>query len=350
MPAFKVSALAGLCGGMAEGDVEREISSASSLEDATATQVSFVASLKAAETAKRSRAGCLLVPNDFAPIDRSTVVRVSDPRAAFARLLTHLHPARPEEPGVHATAVIAPTAVIGAECHIGPHVRIQAGAQLGDGCTVHAGCDIGRAVIIGEGSLLYPNVTVYHDVRIGRRAILHAGCVVGADGFGFAFSGGRYEKFPQIGSVEIGNDVEIGANTCIDRAALGVTRIGDGVKLDNLVHVGHNCQIGKHVVIAAQAGFSGAVEVGDYAVIGGQVGVGEKATIVPRAIIGGQAGVLSGKTMRITEPVWGTPVQPVKEHLAQLAALSRLPELLNEVKRLKQRIEELEKNQELEKN
>jgi UDP-3-O-[3-hydroxymyristoyl] glucosamine N-acyltransferase len=189
---------------------------------------------------------------------------------------------------------------------------------------------------------LHPNVTLYPHVRIGRRVILHAGCVVGADGFGFAFSGGRYEKFPQIGSVEIADDVEIGANTCIDRAALGVTRIGEGTKLDNLVHIGHNCNIGKHVVIAAQAGFSGGVDVGDNAVIGGQVGIGEKAKITSRAIIGGQAGVLSGKTMRTTEPVWGTPVQPVKQHLQQLAALSRLPELLDEMKRLKQRIEELE--------
>jgi UDP-3-O-[3-hydroxymyristoyl] glucosamine N-acyltransferase len=342
MPAFTVATLAGMCGGTAEGDAEREISSANSLEEASSTQLSFVASQKAAASAKSSRAGCLLVPVGFDRPDRVTVIRVDDPRAAFARMITVLHPSRKETPGTHPTAVVASSARIGSGGYIGAHVTIGEHAQLAEGCTVHSGCRIGEYVAIGEGSLLHPNVTLYPHVRIGRRVILHAGCVVGADGFGFAFSGGRYEKFPQIGSVEIADDVEIGANTCIDRAALGVTRIGEGTKLDNLVHIGHNCNIGKHVVIAAQAGFSGGVDVGDNAVIGGQVGIGEKAKITSRAIIGGQAGVLSGKTMRTTEPVWGTPVQPVKQHLQQLAALSRLPELLDEMKRLKQRIEELE--------
>lgn len=344
MPAFKVAVLAEMCGGTAEGDIERVINSVSSLEDANPNQLSFVANQKAAVSATSSRAGCLLVPHGFQRPDGLTVVRVADPRAAFARLIALLHPARAKEPGTHPTAVIAPTARIGSGCYIGAYVTIGEHAELGDSCTIHAGSHIGESVVMGEGCLLYPNVTLYRDVRIGRGAVLHAGCIIGADGFGFAQTGGRYEKFPQIGTVEIGDDVEIGANSCIDRAALGVTRVGDGSKLDNLVHVGHNCQIGKHVAIAAQAGFSGAVEIGDHAVIGGQVGVGEKAKIVAGAMIGGQAGVLSGKTMRLTEPVWGTPVQPVKEHFAQLAALSRLPELLGEVKRLKQRIEKLEKS------
>lgn len=342
MPAFTVATLAGMCGGTVEGEAEREISSVNSLEEASPTQLSFVASQKAVASAKSSQAGCLLVPTGFDRPDGVTVIRVDDPRAAFARMIAVLHPARKETPGTHSTAIVAPTARIGEGSYIGAYVTIGEYARVADGCTVHSGCHIGEYAEIGEGCLLHPNVTLYPHVRVGRRVILHAGCVIGADGFGFAFSGGRYEKFPQIGSVEIADDVEIGANTCIDRAALGVTRIGEGTKLDNLVHIGHNCRVGKHVVIAAQAGFSGGVNVGDNAVIGGQVGVGEKASIVSRAIIGGQAGVLSGKTMRTTEPVWGTPVQPVKEHLQQLAALSRLPELLDEVKRLKQRVDELE--------
>ena len=342
MPAYKVAALAKMCGGTVEGDTEREIASVNSLEEATSSQLSFVANQKAAANAKSSRAGCLLVPEEFDRAENMTVVRVGDPRAVFARMIALLHPPRMESPGVHTTAVVAATARIGDGCCIGAHVTIGERAQLGDRCTVHAGCYIGESAVVGEDCLLHPNVSVYPDARIGRRVILHAGCVIGADGFGFAFSGGRYEKFPQIGTVEIGDDTEVGANSCIDRAALGVTRVGEGTKLDNLVHVGHNCQIGKHVAVAAQAGFSGGVEIGDYAVIGGQVGVGEKAKIISRAVIGGQAGVLSGKTMRTPEPVWGTPVQPVKQYLQQLAALSRLPELLDEVKRLKHRIEELE--------
>jgi UDP-3-O-[3-hydroxymyristoyl] glucosamine N-acyltransferase len=161
---------------------------------------------------------------------------------------------------------------------------------------------------------------------------------VGADGFGFAFSNGRYEKFPQIGTVEIGDDVELGANTCIDRAALGVTRIGEGTKIDNLAHIAHNCTIGKHVVIAAQTGLSGGVTVGDYAVIGGQVGVGDKATIEPRSVVGSGAGILTSKIVRAGEPVWGTPARPLREHLKQLAAIGRLPETLREWKELRQQI------------
>ena len=150
---------------------------------------------------------------------------------------------------------------------------------------------------------------------MGHRAVLHTGCVIGADGFGFVFEGGRYEKFPQVGTVEWGDDVEVGANSCVDRGALGATRIGEGTKLDNLVHIGHNCRIGRHVVIAAQTGLSGGVEVGDYAVIGGQVGIGDKARIEPGAVLGSGCGVLTSKIVRAGEPVWGTPARPLKQYL-----------------------------------
>ena len=197
--------------------------------------------------------------------------------------------------------------------------------------------------MIGEGCLLYANVTIYDRVRIGSRVILHAGSVIGADGFGFAFTGEHYEKFPQIGTVDIGDDVEVGANTCIDRAALGATRIGEGTKLDNMVHIAHNCQIGRHVVIAAQTGFSGGVAVGDYAVVGGQVGVGEKLAIEPRSVVGSGAGILTSKIVRAGEPVWGTPARPLREYLQQLAALTKLPAMLEQLKELRSRVEELEK-------
>ncbi len=154
--------------------------------------------------------------------------------------------------------------------------------------------------------------------------MLHAGVVIGADGFGYVLTDGIYENFPQIGRVEIGDRVEIGANSCVDRAALGVTRIGDGTKLDNLVHVGHNCQIGRNVVVAAQTGFSGGVVVEDYAVIGGQVGIGDKARIESGAILGSGSGVLTSKIVRAGQPMWGTPARPLKQHLEQLAVLSRM--------------------------
>jgi UDP-3-O-[3-hydroxymyristoyl] glucosamine N-acyltransferase len=167
---------------------------------------------------------------------------------------------------------------------------------------------------------------------------------LGADGFGFVLTGRHYEKFPQIGTVEIGDDVEIGANSCVDRAALGVTRIGNGTKIDNLVHVGHNCRIGNHVVIAAQTGFSGGVVVEDHAVIGGQVGIGDKARIESGAVLGSGCGILTSKIVRGGQVVWGTPARPLKEYLAQLANLARLPRLREEVNELKRQISEIRKS------
>jgi UDP-3-O-[3-hydroxymyristoyl] glucosamine N-acyltransferase len=219
--------------------------------------------------------------------------------------------------------------VIGAHTRIGAETRIGAGTQLGE------------TVTVGEKCNIYPRVTVYEATVIGNRAILHSGCVIGADGFGFAFTRGKYEKFPQVGRVVIGDDVEIGANSCVDRAALGATVIGDGAKLDNMVHIAHNCRLGRHVVIAAQTGFAGGVVVEDYAVIGGQVGVGERARIESGAVLGSGAGVLSAKIVRKGEVQWGTPARPLKKYLEQLANLSRLPGLRAEVEKLRQRLDEM---------
>jgi UDP-3-O-[3-hydroxymyristoyl] glucosamine N-acyltransferase len=227
-------------------------------------------------------------------------------------------------PGVH------PTAVVGE------------GSRIGAGSSVGAGCVIGRRVLIGEGCVLHANVTIYDDVDVGARVILHSGCVLGADGFGFVQEGERWVKFPQIGRVVIGDDVEIGANSCVDRAALGVTWIGEGTKLDNMVHVAHNCRIGRHVVVAAQTGFSGGVVVEDYAVIGGKVGIGDKARIETRAVLGSGCGVLSSKIVRAGQVVWGTPARPLKEHLEQLASLARLPGMRKELAELRRRLEDLE--------
>jgi UDP-3-O-[3-hydroxymyristoyl] glucosamine N-acyltransferase len=216
--------------------------------------------------------------------------------------------------------------VIGSDVVIGDMVSIAANAVIGDN------------VRIGDHSIIHPNVTVYHDVSIGRRTVLHSGAVIGADGFGFILRDGAYENFPQVGRVEIGDDVEIGANSCVDRAALGITRIGSGTKLDNMVHIGHNCSIGRHVVIAAQTGLAGGVVIEDYAVIGGQVGIGDKARIESRAVLGSGAGVLTSKIVRGGQIFWGTPARPLKEHLEQLAVLARLPEIRKEWSELKQKL------------
>jgi UDP-3-O-[3-hydroxymyristoyl] glucosamine N-acyltransferase len=324
MPALTVAQIAEHCGGTAEGDAHLEITSVGSLESAREAQLSFVANRKAATAARTSAAGCLLVPADFDNSAKRTVIRVHDPRRSFARITRILHPEPERKPGIHPSAVIALSAVVASDCSIGPNVVIGERTSIGRGGRLMAGCVIGDDVTLGEFCTLHPNVTIYAGIRLQNRVILHSGCVIGADGFGFAFTGEHYEKFPQIGAVEIEDDVELGANTCVDRAALGITRIGKGTKIDNMVHVGHNCTIGKHVVIAAQSGFSGGVAIGDYAVIGGQVGVGDKATIQSKAVVGSGAGILSSKIVRAGEPVWGTPARPLREHLRQLAMLARL--------------------------
>jgi UDP-3-O-[3-hydroxymyristoyl] glucosamine N-acyltransferase len=308
--------------GASEDDGALEISGVAPLESAARHDLAFVGNRKAAATAAESRAGCLLVANDF-PKGR-TLIRVADPRAAFARAIGLLYPKRPITPGVHPTAVISALAQIAKSAAVGPHVTIDDGVHIGERSSIGPGCSIGPDVSIGEDCILHANVTIYGQVKIGNHAILHSGCVLGADGFGFVRSGGHYEKFPQIGRVEIGDDVEIGANSCIDRAALGVTSIGAGSKLDNLVHIAHNCRIGRNVVIAAQTGLSGGVIVEDDAVIGGQVGIGDKARIESGAVLGSGSGILTSKIVRKGQVVWGTPARPLKLYLEQLAALSRL--------------------------
>jgi UDP-3-O-[3-hydroxymyristoyl] glucosamine N-acyltransferase len=339
---LRVDEIARLLNAGWEGPGDVDISGVAPLESAGPRDLAFVGNRKAGAAARDSQAGCLLVTNDFPP--GRTLIRVADPRAALAASIGWLYPARPAAPGIHPTAVIAPDADVSTSAAIGPHASVGAGSCIGERTRVGAGCAIGEHVRIGSDCVLYARLTIYDNVTIGDRGVLHSGCVLGADGFGFVRAGDHYEKFPQIGTVEIGNDVEIGANSCIDRAALGVTHIGDGTKLDNMVHIAHNCRIGRHVVIAAQTGLSGGVVVEDYAVIGGQVGIGDKARIEAGAVLGSGCGILTSKIVRKGQVVWGTPARPLKEYLALLAHLARLPELREEVRRLEKRLSESEES------
>jgi UDP-3-O-[3-hydroxymyristoyl] glucosamine N-acyltransferase len=307
-----------------EGDPEQEIRRVAPLEDAGPEDLSFVSSSRALKPAAESKAGCLLVPVDFSNVPQRTIIRAPNPRAAAARAIPKIHPRIDPQPGVHPSAVIGPGAIVGYGVSIAPMVTLGAGVKVGAGSFIGTGSVIGDYVQIGEGCRIHPRVTIYREVILGDEVVLHSGSVIGADGFGFVLTDGIYEKFPQVGRVEIGNRVEIGANSCVDRAALGVTSIGDGTKLDNLVHIGHNCRIGRHVVIAAQTGLSGGVIVEDYAVIGGQVGIGDKARIESRAVLGSGSGVLTSKVVRAGQVMWGTPARPLKECLEQMAVLSRL--------------------------
>ena len=342
---MRVRELAEWLGATFEGDGERELAGVAPLETAGASELAFVGSRKAAEQAESSAAGCLIVPLDWPSSSYRTVIRAPEPRTACARAISRFYPTAELKPGVHPTAVIGKDVEMGALVSIGPHTVVGDGTRIGVAASIGAGSIVGKRVVLGEGSVLHPNVTVYDNVDIGRGAILHSGAVIGADGFGYVMEQGRWQKFPQVGRVEIGDFVEIGANSCVDRAALGVTEIGEGTKLDNMVHVAHNCRIGKHVVVAAQTGFSGGVVVEDYAVIGGQVGIGDKARIESRAVLGSGCGVLTSKIVRSGETVWGTPARPLKQHLEQLANLARLPELRREVAELKRRLAELERKE-----
>lgn len=342
---MRVCDIAEWLGATFEGDGEKEIAGVAPLESAGCDDLAFLSGRKAEAAAAASAAGCLIVPLAYAgAVSGRTLIHVADPRAAFARAVSRLLPAVKPAPGIHPSAAIEAGVELGFGVSIAAHVAVGEGSRIGAGSMIGAGCSIGRRVAVGEESVLHANVTIYDDVEIGRRAILHSGAVIGADGFGFVEAGGRYEKFPQVGRVNIGDDVEIGANSCVDRAALGVTWIGEGSKLDNMVHVGHNCRIGKHVVVAAQTGFSGGVVVEDWAVVGGQVGIGDKARIEARAVLGSGSGVLTSKIVRGGKVYWGTPARPLREYLEILANMGRLPEVRRELADLRKRVAELERS------
>ena len=328
--------------GAGEGDGGREILSGNSLERARESEIAFAEGDEREKAAGESCAGCLLVRPGVGGLDGRPLIRVPKPRNSFARVLRWLHPEAAPVPGVHPTAIVAESAELDQGVSVGPHAVIGEGARIGRDTQISAQVKIGERSTLGAECRVHPGVAVSHDVAIGARVTLHAGAVIGADGFGFAFEDDHYEKFPQTGTVEIGNDVEIGANSCVDRAALEKTVIGDGAKLDNLVHIGHSCRIGRHVVIAAQTGLSGGVIVEDYVVMGGQVGIGEKAHIGKRAVVGGQCGILPHRRIEPGATVWGTPSRPHGEYLRKLALFSRLPKLVAELKALGKRIAALE--------
>ncbi|HXD33665.1 MAG TPA: UDP-3-O-(3-hydroxymyristoyl)glucosamine N-acyltransferase [Pyrinomonadaceae bacterium] len=322
------------------GDGGIEIHRVASLETAGEGEISYVEDEKFFEAANSSKASCVIVPAGAA-VSNPCRIEVKRPKLAFALVAELLHPPQKREPLIHESAVIDSTADLALEIYVGPNVIIEEHARIGTGTRIEAGTVIGANVSIGIDCVLHPNVVLYDGVTIGNRVILHAGVCIGADGFGYVRGDMGYHKFPQIGTVIIEDDVELGVYTCVDRGALGRTRIGRGTKLDNLVHVGHNCDIGAHVVIAAQTGISGSVTIEDECVIGGQVGFGDHIHVQSGAVIGSKAGVLPGKIVR-PGVWWGIPIQPLNEYKRLNAHLGRLPHLREEVKELRERLRTLE--------
>lgn len=331
---MKVEEIAGLIGGKLSGDGAADIYGVADIAAATENEIAFVEKV---ETAINSNAACLIVPENFNTNLFQNSITVKNPKLSFAKIAEILH-APQKRTEIHQSAQIGETAELGEEIYVGAFASIGENTRIGNGTQIFEGVRVGANVSIGENCFVYPNAVIYDDVSIGDNVILHSGAVVGADGFGFVRADENgYVKFPQIGAVIIGNNVEIGANTCIDRGALGETRVGDGTKIDNLVQIAHNVRIGERVVIAAQTGISGSTVIEDDCVIGGQVGMGDHATIKSGAIIGSQAGILPGKIVR-AGVWWGTPVQPLDEYKRQNAHLKGISRLKEEIKELKKQI------------
>ncbi len=336
---YTVAELAAHIGGQIIGDDSVPIARIANLDAAGPGDIAFVEDRKHFEAAALSQAACLLIPAP-AEIGVPCAIAVARPKLAFAQIAEILHPALLQPAGVHPTAIIDATAKIAPDVFIGAYATIGASTVIGAASQIYAGCYIGAGVTVGGSCVLRPNVVLYDGVTLGARVTLHAGCVVGADGFGYVRGPEGYQKFPQVGGVVIGDDVEIGANTCIDRGSLGVTRIGNGTKIDNLVQIAHNVEIGERVVIASQTGISGSTVIEDDAVIGGQVGMGDHARVKTGAIIGSKAGVLPGKIVR-PGVWWGVPVVPLDEYKRRNAHVARLPETRAEIKDLRRQLEEL---------
>jgi UDP-3-O-[3-hydroxymyristoyl] glucosamine N-acyltransferase len=312
---------------LGEGAVE--LRGVASMESATADDLIFVESEKHLAAALQSKAGAIIAGEFAASQGGSRPLLISDhPKLSFARAARLLREQSADgDKHVAATATVHASAVLGSGVRIGERAVVAERSRIGDNSRVGAGCAIGADVTLGSGCEIYPNVTIYSGATLGDRVIVHAGAALGSDGFGYVRDRktGHYEKFPQVGRLVIEDDVEIGANATIDRGALDETRIRRGSKIDNLVHIGHNCQIGEDVVIAAQTGLSGSIVVENGVILGGQVGIGEHARIGEGVMLGGQGGVLPNKILRGKGMAfWGTPAQPLREYLKQLAALARI--------------------------
>jgi len=333
-----VQEIADLVGGTIHGDARVEIHTVGSLNRANSGALAY-AEGKYLGDVPTSRASCVLVPSGDFP--GRTVIAVDQPRLAFARVAQWLLPTEQPFDGIHPASIVHENAVLGDDVAVGPWTVIETDVQIGSRTTIYPGSYIGRGCRIGTDCVVYPRVVLYPGVGLGDRVVLHAGTVLGADGFGFVFDGERQIKIPQVGHVKVGSDVELGANTCIDRGALDETVVGEGAKIDNLCQIAHNVQVGSHTVISSQTGVAGSSRIGSHALIGGQVGIADYCLIDDHAIVAAQCGVPSRKRVRAGEVYWGTPARPLRQIKRQQAHLGRLPKLAEEVKRLHAEIEEL---------
>jgi len=335
---FTLGELAEALQAQLDGDPARIVTGVAPLETAGPDQISFLTDPRYRDAARASRAGAFLAPKDVADLPGPTL-HCATPQQALIDLVRLFHPPAPTPPGVDRTAVVAADARVDPTAAVGPLTVIESRAVIGPGVRLHALVHVGPGVQIGEGSVIYPHVSLRDGVRVGRRVVIHAGAVLGADGFGFVFDGSAHRKVPQVGGVLIEDDVEIGANTTIDRATFGDTIVRRGTKIDNLVQIGHNVEIGEHSLLVAQVGVSGSARLGRGVVLGGQAGVADHVTLGDGVMAGAQTGIPSD--VEAGAKVFGTPARPLRLAQRIMVAEGRLPELLQRVRALEQRLEKL---------
>jgi UDP-3-O-[3-hydroxymyristoyl] glucosamine N-acyltransferase len=336
---MRLAELAGRLGATLVGDGERTVVAVRPLDAAGPDDLSFLHNPKYLAQARVSGAGAILLRDADALPGRDLLV-CREPYLALAQAIELLHPGEAAAPGVHPSAIVAADAMIGAEASVGPCAVVGAGSRIGERSVIGAGCVLGRRVEVGAGCLLHPRVVIEDGCRVGDRCILHAGVVVGSDGYGFATVGGVHHKVPQIGIVVLEDDVELGANVCVDRATLGETRIGRGTKVDNLVQVAHNVRVGEGCLLVAQVGISGSTTIGDHSVLAGQVGVTGHLHIGSGVVVGAKSAVM--KDVPDGGFVTGIPARPHREWLKANAGLQRLDQLRERLARLEAELRRLE--------
>jgi UDP-3-O-[3-hydroxymyristoyl] glucosamine N-acyltransferase len=339
LPGHTLAAIAAAVDGELRGDPGLVITRVGEVEEAGEGDICVVIDRRYASGLRDLHASALILPRDL-DLSGRPVILVANPRRALILLLGLFYPETRKSGGIQPGALVSPNAELGQDVFVGAGATIEAGAVIGNRCQIFGNTFVGERAILGDECVLFPNVTLYPGVMVGRRVRIHSGAVIGSDGFGYDRDmAGVQHKIPQVGTVEIGDDVEIGANCAIDRATMGATRIGEGSKIDNLVQIGHNCQIGKHCCIIGLVGLSGSVTIGDYCVLAGQAGIADHVTLADHVVVGAQAGVHRD----LPPGNWlGSPAIPAEEAYRVYTTLSRLPEIRKVLRSLEDRCRRLE--------
>lgn len=342
---FSAKQIAEFIHGKIEGDENATVNTFAKIEEGKKGAISFLSNPKYTHYLYDTESSVVLVDEalELTRQTKATLIRVSNAYESVAKLLQLYESMKPKKQGIDSMAFVSSTAKIGEGCYVGAFAYIGDNVEIGDNCQIYPHATIYDNTKIGNNCIIYPNASIYHDCRIGNNVTLHSGCVIGADGFGFAPSQDGYDKIPQIGIVTIEDNVEIGANTCVDRSTMGSTYIRNGVKLDNLIQIAHNVEVGKNTVMAAQVGVAGSTKVGEWCMFGGQVGMAGHITIADRTNVGAQAGI-PGNVKKPDTTILGTPAYDAKGFMRSSAIFRKLPDMYAQLNNLQQEIEKLKNN------